>query len=123
MSINLSYLEDCERARPNWTPEDGVASSFQELLITINEPLGFAWLAILALFIWKRNAWTGLLLAIFSIGVALEWNALKYNLDDDLYYGQLGGCVGSLLVANIVLLSVAAFGFVTFLVQWRRRKA
>ncbi len=118
----MSYLIDCERARPNWTPDAGVASSFKELLITMNEPLGFVWLAMLASFMWKRNGWTGSLLAIFSIWVAFDWNALKYNLDDDLYYGQLGGCVGSLLVANIVLLSAAAFGIATVLFRWRRRK-
>ena len=122
MSVNLSYLEDCERARPNWSPEDGVASPFVELLITINGPFGFAWLATLALFIWKRNAWTGLLLAIISVGVAFHWNAVKYNIDDDLYYGQLGGCVGSLLVANFVLLSAAAFGVATVFIKWLGRK-
>ena len=110
MTVNLSYLEDCARARPNWSPEDGVASSFSELFITMSEPLGFAWLAVLTLFLWKRNTLLGVLLALLSLWLLADSNLLKYNLDDDLYLGQLGGCVGSLVVTNVVLLTAFLLG-------------
>ena len=121
MSVNLSYLEDCERVRSNWSPEDGVVSSFDEFFVTMNEPLGFVWLALLALFLWKRNTLSGSLLALFSLGLLADWNLLKYNLDDGLYYGQLGGCVGSLAVSNALLLVASLIGIINVFLSRRGR--
>ncbi|WP_133260418.1 hypothetical protein [Rhodovulum sp. BSW8] len=87
----------------------------------MSEPLGFAWLAVLALFLWKRNALFGVLLALLSLWLLSDWNMLKYNLDDDLYLGQLGGCVGSLLVTNIVLLTAILLGVLVVYWRWLRR--
>ena len=122
MAVDLRYLEDCERARPNWSPEDGLATSFNELFFAMNEPLGFVWLAIFALFLWKRSALFGSLLVISSLGLLAEWNFGKYNLVDDLYYGQLGGCVGSLTVTNGVLLLASFLGIVVVLLRLHGRK-
>ena len=58
MAVNTNYLEDCGRARPDWSPKDGVASSFSEFFFAMNDPLGYAWFAFVALFLWKQNAWT-----------------------------------------------------------------
>ncbi|KIC07700.1 hypothetical protein RA19_23270 [Leisingera sp. ANG-M1] len=110
MSIDLDYLVDCKRARPDWTPDDGVASSFYELLIAMNSPSGYVWVAVVTLFLWKRNALSGALLAFLSLALLADWNLFKYNLVDDLYLGQLGGCVGSLEVANVVLLTASFLG-------------
>lgn len=121
MSVNLSYLEDCARARPNLSPEHGVASSFSELFITMNEPLGFAWLAVLTLFLLKRNTLLGVFLALLSLWLLADWNLLKYNLDDDLFLGQRGGCVGSLVVTNIVLLTAFLLGALVVFLRWLKR--
>ena len=121
MSVDLSYLEDCERVRPNWSPENGVASSLSELFITMNEPLGFAWLAVLILFLLKRNTLFGVLSALLSLWLLADWNLLKYNLDDDLYLGQLGGCVGSLVVTNILLSAAFLLSVLVVFSRWLRR--
>jgi len=121
MSVNLSYLEDCERVRPSWSPEDGVASSFSEFFFTMNEPLSFVWLAIMALFLWKRSMLFSVLLPLLSLWLWADWNWLKYYLDDDLYHGQLGGCVGSLAVTNIVLLTAFLLGILAAFWRWLRR--
>ena len=109
MGINLNYLEDCNRARPSWMPEDGVASPFLEFLILLNTPMGYIWIAVLTLSLWKRSAFNGLLLILSSLAVLVHWTA-TYELDDDLNLGGLGGCVGSLWLAITVLLVVILFG-------------
>ncbi|RBO52930.1 hypothetical protein DSD19_11960 [Rhodovulum sp. BSW8] len=63
----------------------------------------------------------GVLLALLSLWLLSDWNMLKYNLDDDLYLGQLGGCVGSLLVTNIVLLTAILLGVLVVYWRWLRR--
>lgn len=111
MSIDLDYLEECNRARPNWTPEYGVASPFLEFLILVNTPLGYIWMAVLALFLWKRNTLSGVLMTLCSLVLLAHW-IMTSELNDDLYLGRLGGCVGSLAVTTAVLLVVSLFGLV-----------
>ncbi|MDO6734002.1 hypothetical protein Q4555_04945 [Octadecabacter sp. 1_MG-2023] len=119
MSVNLDFLEECEIVRPSWSPEYGVASSFSEFFVTLNEPLGLVWLAVLALFLWKRNVLFSVLLSLLSVSLLAYWNWEKYAYDG-LYFGQLGGCVGSLFVTNIVLWAAFLFGIAG--VFWRRFK-
>ncbi|MEX3014555.1 hypothetical protein [Gymnodinialimonas hymeniacidonis] len=109
MSIDLYYLEDCNRVRPNWMPEDGVASSFLEFLILLNTPLGYVWIAVCALFLWKRNAFAGAIMTLCSLALLANWVAM-YELDDDLYLGVLGGCVGSLSVTISALIAGSLLG-------------
>jgi len=109
MSIDLDYLADCNRARPNWTPEDGVASPTLEFLILLNTPLGYVWIAVLALFLWKRNTFSGILMILCSLILLANWIGM-YELNDDLYLGGLGGCVGSLSITISVLLVVSLLG-------------
>jgi hypothetical protein len=109
MKIDLDYLEDCNRARPNWSPEDGVASSFVEFLILVNTPLGYIWIVILALFLWKRSILTGFLMALGSLVLLANWIAM-YEINDDFYLGRLGGCVGSLSITTAVFLAASLFG-------------
>ena len=122
MSVDLDYLVDCKRARPDWTPEDGVASSFDEMLIAMNSPSGYVWMAVFALFLWKRNALSGILLTLFSLVLLADWNLFKYNFVDDLYLGQLGGCVGTHEVANAVLLTASFLGIALVGIRVFRRK-
>ena len=110
MGVNLSYLDFCERARPEWTPEDGVASSVLEFFIALNTPFGYIWVAALILLLWKRSILPGVLLIFVSGTLFAFWNTIRYNLVDDLYYGQLGGCVGSLDFANLVLVIAGLLG-------------
>ena len=109
MSVDLDYLEDCARARPNWTPEDGVASPAIEFLNLLNTPPGYIWIAILALFLWQRGVRSGLLITLGSLILIAHWTAM-YELNDDLYLGRLGGCVGSLSIATAVLLTASLLG-------------
>ena len=109
MSINLSYFEDCKRARPNWIPEHGQASSFNEFLIFMNTPLGYIWVIFLLLFLWKRNALFGFLLILNSLAL-LALSIVDYTIIDELYLGRLGGCVGSPNVTVGVLGIVSLFG-------------
>lgn len=109
MSIDLDYIEDCNRARPNWTPEDGVASPFLEFLILLNTPMGYIWIAILALFLWKKSTFSGVVVILCSLIVLANWIGM-YELNDDLYLGSLGGCVGSLSITIAVLLAVGLLG-------------
>lgn len=120
MSIDLDYLEDCNRARPNWTPEDGVASPFLEFLILLNTPLGYVWIAVLAVFLWKRNTSSGFLTILCSLFLLAEW-VVMYNLNDDLYLGGLGGCVGSLSITINVLSAVSFLGVAVVGAQLCRR--
>jgi len=109
---HLSYREDCQRARPDWVPEDGVVTSVSEFLILLNTPFGYVWIAILVLCLWKRNALSGIFLMLSSMAILTNWN-IQYNQNDDLYYGHLGGCVGSLSVTSSVLLVASAVGVIT----------
>jgi len=109
MSVDLAYIDDCAQARPEWMAEDGAVSSLQEFVWVVHTPLGYVWLAILVLFIWKRTVFTGLWLAAASVCLAGA-NWVGCNLDDDLYLGQLGGCVGTLSGTYGVLLCASVVG-------------
>ena len=110
MAVDLAYLDFCRLARPDWSPEDGAASSFSEFLILLTTVEGLIFLSNFALFLWKRGLWTGVLLGGLSLWLWFGWS-LHYALDDDLFLGRLGGCVGSLTVTYAVLLSAAVLGF------------
>ncbi|OED50174.1 hypothetical protein AB838_03575 [Rhodobacteraceae bacterium (ex Bugula neritina AB1)] len=84
------------------------------MLIAMNSPSGYVWIAVVALFLWKRNALSGALLALFSLALLADWNLFKYNFVDDLYLGQLGGCVGTHEVANTVLVAASLLGIAQF---------
>ncbi|MEM9585031.1 MAG: hypothetical protein AAGA08_18120 [Pseudomonadota bacterium] len=109
MSMDLDYLEDCNRARPNWSPEDGVASPLLEFLILLNMPLGYVWMVVLVLFLWKRNIFGGVLATLCSFILIANWIGM-YEFNDDLYLGRLGGCVGSLSITIAVLSAVGFLG-------------
>ena len=108
MSIDLSYLEYCKRARPNWIPENGQASSFNEFLIFMNIPLGYVWVVVLLLFLWKRSALFGVLLILNSLAL-LVLATVNYTIIDELHLGRLGGCVGSLNVTVTILITACLF--------------
>ena len=105
-AFNPSYAEDCARVRPDWTPDDGQASTVTEFFILLTTPLGFAWFALLILLLWTRNGWLGAVFGLACLALSAQWIA-HYSLDDDLYLGSVGGCVGSLNAA----LGVLGFGF------------
>ncbi|MEP1209149.1 MAG: hypothetical protein ABJM29_20700 [Rhizobiaceae bacterium] len=109
VKIDLSYLEDCQRARPEWAPGDGVTSSLSEFTFLINTPLGYAWIAIVLLCLRQRSILSGIILIFVSLALLANW-ILQYNLNDDLYLGGKGGCVGSLSATFAVLLAVSLIG-------------
>ena len=80
-------------------------SPYVEFLDLLTTPLGYIWMAVLFMFLWKRTAFSGILISTFSLGLLVHWFAI-YELHDDLYLGRLGGCVGSLSV-TIAALSLA----------------
>jgi hypothetical protein len=120
MSVNPDFVEECDTIRPDWSLEDGVASSFPEFLIALNEPLGFGWLAILALFLWTRSVLLSVLLSLLSVCLLAYLNWEKYAYDE-LFFGQLGGCVGSLVVTNIVLWAAFLLGVAALSWRWHKR--
>lgn len=118
--FNPTYAEHCAIARPGWTPEDGKASSIVEFLILLATPLGIAWLALLLLLFWARNGFLGVLFSIACTAQAAHW-VVRYSLDDDLYLGTVGGCVGSLTATLVVLALGFLFGLAIAALDLRDR--
>jgi len=85
----------------------------------MNAPLAYLWIVVLAVFLWKRNAWTGLALAAFTWALILWWVA-AYDLVNGLYLGRQGGCVGSLNVMLAVLIPVSLLGLLVVIVRFYR---
>jgi hypothetical protein len=81
-----SYTKDCGLVRPDWSSDDGRASSILEFPFLLATPLGIAWLARLILLLWTRNGVIGAMFAVVCLALAARWELLC-SLNDDLYLG------------------------------------
>lgn len=107
--MSPAYAEVCDKVRPNWNPENGRVTQYEEILYFFSTPFGAGLLALIIVAFFIKKFWFSFVCSLAILLTALIIFADWFWLGDTVAnYAYLEGCLVSPIITCVILFVIAA---------------